>query len=86
MVRQRFGMTVSTGALSVSEPLPDIGTRRCGLCGAGLEVLSVFNKMLEEYQAARAILIVLRGTCGAKDLTAALAVLGMLPRALEHTR
>lgn len=72
MVRQRFGMTVSTGALSVRNPLPDSGTRRCGLCGAGLEVLFVFTKMLEEPQVARAISIVL--------------LLGMEPGALVRTR
>lgn len=48
-------MTVLTGALSLSETLPNSGTRRCGLRGAGLEVLFVSKKTLEEPQAPRAI-------------------------------
>lgn len=81
-------MTVLTGALSVSEILPNSGTRKCGLRGAGLEVLFVSKKTLEEPQAPRAILnYPLRHLWRkGRDSCLPLAVLGTGPRALVHTR
>lgn len=77
-------MAVLTGALSVSEPLPNSRTHGCGLCGTGLEVLFGFNKTLEDPQAAGAITVSRPpGTGGAGDPTAASL---WLCRALVPTR
>lgn len=47
------GMTVLTGALSVSETLPDIRTYRCGRRGAGLEVLFVFQENVRRTSSSK---------------------------------